>query len=110
MPIDGAIADKLMADCPFYTTYSIPAGTYKGQDADVATVAVQAVIIANDSVSEDAVYKFVKSIFDGAEAQADAHAKYAELSLEGASSVTSVPYHAGAAKYFAEQKIEVATK
>ena len=89
---------------------TIKAGTYKGQDADVATVAVQAVVIANDSVSEDAVYKFVKSIFDGAEAQADAHAKYAELSLEGASSVTSVPYHAGAAKYFAEQKIEVATK
>ena len=24
VPIDGAIADKLMADCPFYTTYAIP--------------------------------------------------------------------------------------
>ena len=52
----------------------------------------------------------MKSIFEGAEAQADAHAKYAELNLERASGITSVPYHAGAAKYFAEQGIEVATK
>ncbi len=108
--LDEEHVKKLLASSPYYAADTIKAGTYKGQDADVATVAVQAVIIANDSVSEDAVYKFVKSIFDGAEAQADAHAKYAELSLEGASSVTSVPYHAGAAKYFAEQKIEVATK
>ena len=108
--LDEEHVKKLLASSPYYAADTIKAGTYKGQDADVATVAVQAVVIANDSVSEDAVYKFVKSIFDGAEAQADAHAKYAELSLEGASSVTSVPYHAGAAKYFAEQKIEVATK
>ena len=76
----------------------------------ILTVAVLAVILANDNVSEDAVYNFTKSIFDGAEAQADAHAKYAELNLETASSITTVPYHAGAAKYYAEQDIEVATK
>ena len=108
--LDEEHVQKLLASSPYYAADTIKAGTYKGQEADVTTVAVQAVVIANDSVSEDAIYSFVKSIFDGAEAQADAHAKYAELSLEGASSVTSVPYHAGAAKYFAEQKIEVATK
>ena len=35
VPIDGAIADKLMADCPFYTVHTIPAGTYAGQEKDV---------------------------------------------------------------------------
>ena len=35
VPIDGAIADSLIASCPFYTAYSMPAGTYPGQDADV---------------------------------------------------------------------------
>ena len=38
------------------------------------------------------------------------HGKGAELSLEFASSMTSVPYHPGAAKYFAEKGFEVATK
>ena len=108
--LDEEHVSKLLASSPYYAADTIKAGTYKGQEADVTTVAVQAVIIANDSVSEDAVYSFVKSIFEGAEAQADAHAKYAELNLERASGITSVPYHAGAAKYFAEQGIEVATK
>ena len=40
VPIDGDIAAKLMADCPFYTAFSIPAGTYPGQDTDIATVNV----------------------------------------------------------------------
>ena len=38
------------------------------------------------------------------------HGKGAELSLEFASSMTSVLYHPGAAKYFAEKGFEVATK
>ena len=38
------------------------------------------------------------------------HAKGLELDLDFATSVTSVPYHAGAAKYFAEQGITVPTK
>ena len=67
-------------------------------------------MIVNDSVSEDSVYSFVSSIFAGAEAQPDAHAKYAELSLEVASGITTVPYHPGAAKYYSEQGITVTSK
>ena len=48
-PCDGFVltclwepgAEKLMADCPFYTVHKIPAGTYPGQDADVSTVTVK---------------------------------------------------------------------
>ena len=101
---------KLLAASPYYSEDTVKAGTYSGMDEDVTTVAVQAVIIANDSVSEDAIYNFTKSIFDGAEAQADAHAKYAELNLDTAASVTTVGYHPGAAKYFKEQGVDVPTK
>ena len=38
------------------------------------------------------------------------HMTPAELDLEFAASVTDVPYHAGAAKYFAEKGIEVPVK
>ena len=34
----------------------------------------------------------------------------AELDMDFAASITTVPYHPGAAKYFAEQGITVATK
>ena len=39
-----------------------------------------------------------------------AHDKKNELSLDFATSVTSVPYHPGAAKYFAEKGFNVPTK
>lgn len=107
--LDDEHVNKLLKSSPYYAKNVISADTY-GLDADVTTVSVGAVIIANDSVSEDAIYGFVKSIFEGAENNADAHAKYGELDLANAASITSVPYHAGAAKYFAEQDITVATK
>ena len=110
VPIDGDIAAKLMADCPFYTAYSIPAGTYPGQDADVATVTVKATLIVSADADEDDVYKLTKAIFDNIDAIAAENAKGNELSIENAVSGMSAPFHAGAAKYFAEQGATVETE
>ena len=108
VPIDGEVADKLMADCPFYTTYQIPAGTYQGQEADVTTVTVKATLIVSADASEDDVYNITKAIFDNIEAITAENAKGAELNIENATSGMTVPFHAGAAKYFAEKGVEVA--
>ena len=110
VPIDGEIAEKLMADCPFYSLHTIPAGTYKGQDADVTTVTVKATLIVSAEASEEAVYKLTAAIFDNIEAITKEHAKGAELTLENATQGLTVPFHAGAAKYFKEKGIEVAVK
>ena len=79
------------------------------EHTDTTTVAVGAVILARDDVSEQDIYNFVADIFDNAESLVSSHAKYAELSLEYGASITSVPYHPGAAKYFAEKGFEVAS-
>ena len=76
---------------------------------DTTTVAVGAVILARDDVAEQDIYNFVADIFDNAESLVTSHAKYSELSLEYGASITSVPYHPGAAKYFAEKGFEVAS-
>jgi TRAP transporter TAXI family solute receptor len=107
VPIDGEVADKLMASCPFYTTYTIPAGTYAGQEADVQTVTVKATLIVDANASEEDVYKLTAAIFDNAEAIAAENAKGAELSVENATSGMTAPFHPGAAKYFAEKGVEV---
>jgi len=103
---DAHIAD-LTAASPYYTKYVIPADTY-GMPEDATTVAVGAVVIARDDVSETDIYNFVSAIFENLDNLA--HDKAKELSLDFATSVTDVPYHAGAAKYFAEQGITVPTK
>lgn len=104
--MDDEHVDKLMAISPYYSKAVIPADTY-GLEGPTTTVSVGAVIIANNSVSEDAIYNFTKSLFEGAESNADAHAKYKELVIEDAAGISSVPYHPGAAKYFEEQEITV---
>ena len=109
VPIDGAVAEKLMADCPFYTTYTIPAGTYPGQEADVTTVTVKATLIVSTSASEEDVYKLTAAIFDNIDAITAENGKGAELSIENATSGMTVPFHKGAAKYFAEKGVTVET-
>ena len=105
--LDDEHIEALKAECPYYEKYVIPEGTYEGV-AETTTVAVGAVVIARDDVAEDDVYNFVSAIFENADSLA--HDKAGELNLEFASSVTAVPYHPGAAKYFAEKGIEVPTK
>ena len=110
VPIDGDVAAKLMADCPFYTAYTIPAGTYEGQTEDVKTVTVKATLIVSADASEDDVYNLTKAIFENTAAIAAENGKGAELSIENATSGMTAPFHAGAAKYFAEKGVTVETK
>lgn len=105
--IEDNIADELLKSCPYYNKYVIPAGTYAGQDEDVSTVSVKATMIVSADASEDDVYNLTAGIFDNIEAITSAHAKGAELDLENATSGMAVPFHAGAARYYAEHGIEV---
>lgn len=110
IPIDGELSKSLMDNSPFYTEYVVPAGTYKGQAEDVTTVTVKATLIVSANASENDVYNITKAIFDNVDAITNAHAKGAELTLENATSGMTVPFHAGAAKYFAEKGITVEAK
>ena len=104
--LDQEHIDKLIESSPYYSAYTITADTY-GTPEDCTTVAVGAVVIAGNDVSEDAVYDFVSTIFDNKGSLG--HAKEAELDLEFATSITNVPYHPGAAKYFEAQGVTVPT-
>lgn len=110
VPIDGDIASAIMANCPYYTAYTIPADTYEGQEADITTITVKATLIVAADIDEETVYQITKSIFDNIEAISAEHAKGAELSVENATSGMTAPFHAGAARYFAEKGVTVETE
>ena len=106
--LDDEHVAKLLESSPYYAKNVISADTYTSLDGDVTTVAVGAVVLAANTVSEDAVYALCADIFDNAADLVSTHAKYGELSLEYGASIASVPYHPGAAKYFAEKGFTVA--
>ena len=105
--LDDEHIEALKAECPYYEKYVIPEGTYEGVP-ETTTVAVSAVIIARDDVDENDVYNIVSTLFENADSLA--HDKAKELDLDFAAGVTNVPYHPGAARYFAEKGYEVPTK
>lgn len=98
---DDAFA-KLREDYPFYTQVTIPAGTYRGQNEDVRTVAVMAMLAVNADVSEDLVYNMTKAIFGNLDRIGNAHAQGRNVSLEKALDGMPVPVHPGAQRFFDE--------
>ena len=107
--LDSEHIAKLQESSPYYSETVIPADTY-GMASDATTVAVVATVIARDDVSNEDIYNFMFGTFENVASLSAAHDKGAELDLEFAASNTAVPYHPGAAEYFAEKGIEVPTK
>lgn len=107
--LDDEHIEKLIETSPYYSKNIIAKDVYNTPE-DVTTVAVGAVVIARDDVSEADVYNFLYGIFENLDSITAAHAKGAELDMEFATSVTAVPYHPGAVKYFAEKGITVPGK
>ena len=97
----------LQSEYDFYTEAVIPAGTYTGVDEDAVTVSVRAALVASNDVSEAAVYELLKAMFDNKDALAEGDAKFEALNAEDAVKGMSVPFHAGARKYYEEQGITV---
>ncbi len=98
--IDAEHIAALQKDYSFYAEYKVPAGTYKGVDTDATTVAVKATFIVSNELSEDTVYAITKAIYENKDSFS--HDKAKELDVNYATSSISVPFHPGAAKYFAE--------
>lgn len=108
--IEGNVRDKIMEACPYYAKKELPAGTYPEQEEPVQTITVKAVLIVSAAADEDTVYNLTSALFDHAEEITEENAKGAELSVEDAVATRSVPYHKGAARYYAEHGIEVETE
>lgn len=86
----------------FYTEQTIPAGTYKGQDEEINTAAVMAMLAVGGDLDEDLVYNITKSIFEGLDVIGESHAMAKNIKLENALEGMSIKLHSGAKKYFDE--------
>ena len=109
IPIEGQQSDLLTGAYGFYAKAVIPAGTYKGQDSDVTTLAVMSVLLASDKTPADKIYTITGALFK--EKAALNAAVPVEFDLEEQKAVESVtiPFHPGAAQYYQECGITVQT-
>ena len=110
LSIDVKCRNRLKAAYPFYSEYTIPAGTYTGQTEEVKTLSVQAVLLAGDSLSENTVKELTELLFlHGKDIRYAASIELKEDEQSAIGGIT-IPFHKGAAAYYAECGIEVPTE
>jgi len=105
--LSAMLAVSVLAGCGAKESAE-PAAAAGAEQVDTNTVAIGAVVIARDDVPTDEIYNFVSTIYENIDTITEQNAKGGELDLAFASSITSVPYHPGAAKYFEEKGFKVA--
>lgn len=102
IPVTDETADKLIAQYPFYTKVTIPAGTYPKQDEDVQSVAVKAMLVTTEGMDEQMAYDVTKAIYTSLDKLKAAHSVGALITKESAKDGISITMHPGAEKYFNE--------
>ncbi|KAF2958395.1 C4-dicarboxylate ABC transporter substrate-binding protein [Thermotoga sp. Ku-13t] len=102
VPIAEEIIKALQKDYPFYVKIVVPAGTYKGVDTDVVTVAVKAMLAVREEMPEDLAYQLLKTMYANQKRLIEAHAKGELIIPETGKEGMSIPLHPGAEKFFKE--------
>ena len=108
--IDSEKVEELQQWYPYYNKHVILSGTYTGLDYDVTTVSIQAAMIVSADMTEEEVYHLTAGIYDNVENVSAVLARAIDMSVENGATGITVPFHKGAAKYFAEHGFTVPTE
>jgi TRAP transporter TAXI family solute receptor len=104
--IDHAdVVDKMNAKYGgIYTAGVIPAKTYPGQDKDNSITIVQNILVANAKMPDKVAYDIVKTLFDKRDELVAVHGEAKAIVLDTQNEKnTTIPWHPGAKKFFAEK-------
>lgn len=90
-----------------WTAYTIPAGSYPGQDADLQTIAQPNLLATTIDIPEEHVYLITKTIFENLPFLQAIHPATKAMALEKALAGLPIPLHPGAVRYYKEVGIDV---
>lgn len=102
LPVSDTAFETIIADNPAFIRVTMPADVYKGVDEPVATVGTQALLIAGETLSEDAAYAIVKALHTHIEDVRKIHSGMADMTAESLAAVAGLELHPGALRYFKE--------
>ncbi|MDR2504203.1 MAG: TAXI family TRAP transporter solute-binding subunit [Deltaproteobacteria bacterium] len=101
--LDDALVEKIIAQYPWYSKFTIPAGVYDGQDAPVATTAVKMLLLTDSALPDDLVYDLTKTFWENLDEMSKAHSVMKTVTPDMAvKDLSGLPLHPGAEKYYRE--------
>ena len=91
-----------------YVEDTIPKDIYKGMDHDNKQATVMNILVVHENMDEKTAYSIVKTMFEKRDDLIAAHKEATNLRLDGQKqAATPIPYHPGAARYFAEKGVKL---
>ncbi len=90
-----------------WTPFTIAAGTYPGQEADITSIGQPNFLAVNADVDEEVVYQITKAIYENLPFLENIHPATGAMSLDGALAGLPVPLHPGAVRYYEEAGVEI---
>lgn len=101
--IDDSVIAALQKKFPWYAKYTIPAGTYPGQTADVQTSAIKMVMFCNTTLDDETVYQLTKTLWENIDALGQAQKNLKGLTPQNAvKDIAGLELHNGAKRYYKE--------
>ena len=90
---------------PYFSKLAVPAGTYKGVDAETPSFQDSALWVANKDVSADAVYDMLSMIYtdEGLAHMRQQKKTFKEMAIETGINGIVTPLHPGAEKFWKEK-------
>jgi TRAP transporter TAXI family solute receptor len=93
---------------PLYVKSRVPPHTYSGQDKEVSIAIVWNLLVASTSMPDDMAYKIVKMLVERRPEMVAVHKEAEGFAVSNqAAGGSPIPFHPGAARYYAEQGIKV---
>ena len=90
-----------------WTPYTIAAGTYPGQEADVQTIAQPNFLATSADLPDEHVYELTKAIYENLPFLQAIHPATKVMSIESAIAGLPLPLHPGALRYYQEVGVDV---
>lgn len=101
--LDPGLLEELAATLPSYEAVTVPAGTYRNQEEDLATLGVTAFVVAERGLPDELAERVTAAVFDHLDQLRRLHLAFEHLDEPALlAPCPDVPYHDGALAYFAK--------
>lgn len=103
LEIPQELVDGLKPEYPWYTNYTIKAGTYEELEKDINTSAIKMVMFTSADMEDDLVYELTKVFWENLDELKISNSFLEEVSPESAvTDIADLPIHEGALRYYRE--------
>ncbi|WP_366658151.1 TAXI family TRAP transporter solute-binding subunit [Fodinicurvata sp. EGI_FJ10296] len=107
LSLDEEILAALGEANPGYSPSTIPAGTYPGQDDDVATARSDLILFANQDMSDEDAHWIVSTLLNHMDELQGIHAIMSDLTPDTMANVQGMPLHPGALEAYSAAGIAI---